>query len=145
MHRQREWDEVVTVALPAVPGGDVHLVVLSRERILVEEARPGLDTAALVAGLRTPVPYRAWAVPRSDGTWGVAARRIDVIELHADPGGEQIELVWDGVERVVRIDGEEVAGSCGELEELGRQRFDTFVVVASRLDGRLWELDVVPL
>jgi hypothetical protein len=145
MHRPREWDEVVTVAAPAPPGGEAHFVVVAPGQILVEDGSLTIDPGVLVAGLRTPPPFRAWAVHRSDGRWGVAVRRIDVVELQADPGGDEIELVWDGVERAVRVDGEHVREGGEELDDIGRRRHATFVVSARRLAGSLWEIAVAPL
>ena len=145
MHRQREWDEVVTVSAPAEAGGEAHLVVLGPGRIVLEDGSLPVDPASLVSGLRTPPPYRAWVVHRRDGRWGVAARAIHVVELLADPGGDEVELVWDGVERVVHVDGMRSAGAVDALDAIGRGRFAAFVVSAHRIDGALWEVDVAPL
>ncbi len=145
MHRHREWDEVVTVSGPAAVGGEAHLVVLERDRVVLEDGSLPFDAASLISGLRTNPPYRAWVVHRHDGAWGVAARRIDVIELDVDPGGDDVELVWDGVERVVHVDGSRAAAAVDQLDAIGRRRFATFVVTAHRLEGALWEVDVAPL
>ncbi len=145
MHRQREWDEVVTISAPAPSGGEAHLVVLAPGRTLVEDGSLSLDPSVLIAALRTPPPFRAWAVHRSDGLWGVAARRIEVVELHADPGGDDVELVWDGIERALRVDGEPASEGGVGLDEIARGRYDTYVVSAHRLEGNLWEVSVTPL
>jgi hypothetical protein len=145
MHRQREWDEVIVVDAPTsgVDAGELHLVVLGDDRILVDG---GTAEAAsvLLARLHTRPPYRAWIVARSDGRVGVAARAIDVVELVDDPGGDELELVWDGTERTLRIDGEPSPIDVPELEQLGR-RHATFAVTAQRLDGTAWEVLVAPL
>jgi hypothetical protein len=146
MHRQREWDEVITVPGPTEPGAEAHLVVLGPGRVVVEEGSSAADSAALVAELRTPPPYRAWVVHSGDGRWGVAARRLHVVQLSTDPGADEIEIVWDGVERVVRLDGvRTVVVVVEELEAIGRRRFPAFVVTAHRIVGDLWEVDVAPL
>jgi hypothetical protein len=145
MHRQREWDEVITVAGPTEPGAEAHLVVLDAGRVVVEERSSAVDPTALVAELRTPPPYRAWVVHGGDGRWGVAARRLHVVELSTDPGADEVELVWDGVERVVRIDGVRTGVAVEELDAIGRRRFPAFVVTAHRIVGDLWEVDVAPL
>jgi hypothetical protein len=42
-------------------------------------------------------------------------------------------------------DGERAFGSIPELERIGREEGDTYVVRASRLDGDLWEVEANPL
>jgi len=76
---------------------------------------------------------------------GIAARRIEVVELDADPGGDDVELVWDGVERALRVGGEPASEGGAELDEIARGRYDTYVVNAQRLEGSLWEVSVTPL
>ena len=92
-----------------------------------------------------PAPYRARAVRRDEGMWVVAVRRIETVELSDDPGGDFVELAWDGVERTVRIDGEPTLAGVPELERLGSARGRAYVVTASRLDGAVWEVSVALL
>jgi len=145
LHRQREWDEVVTVTAPPGAGADATLVVLGPGRIVVEDGSPVDDAAVLAAALRTEPPYRARVIQRGDGRLGIAARRIAVLQLPVDPGGDDVELSFDGVERVVRVDGEPSPADVRALSELGAARFETYVVSAHRLDADLWEVDVAPL
>ena len=50
-----------------------------------------------------------------------------------------------GGERVLTVDGERSFGSVPELERLGQRAGDAYVVRASRLRGRLWEVEANPL
>ena len=62
-----------------------------------------------------------------------------------DPGGDAVELAWDGSERTVRIDGEPTLAGVPELERLGASRHRAYVVTATRLVGSSWEVAVAPL
>ena len=143
LHRPREWDLVVTIEAPEVVGEEQWLVVLSDGRVVVEEG--GGDVTALVPSVALPPPYRAHAVRRDGSLWAVAARRIDTTELSRDPGGDFVELVWDGVERSLRIDGEPTLAGAPDLERLGSARHPAYVVTASRVVGSTWEVTVTAL
>ena len=144
LHRPREWDAVLTVEAPDVPGDEGWFVVLADGRVLVEEEQGG-DVGRLARAVTVPAPFRAHAVRRGPDTWAIAARGIDTVELDADPGGEAVELAWDGVERTVRIDGEPTLAGVPELERLGASRHAAYVVTAARLTGSTWEVAVAPL
>lgn len=145
LHRQRQWDAVVT-ARAEIGGEELSFVGLPDGSLLLEEGGDG-DLSPLAAAVEAQValPYRATAVRRDGDVWAVAARRIEVVELDDDPGGDRLELAWDGSERTYRVDGEPSFGSARTLERLAEQRFETWAVRASRLDGRLWEVTVAPL
>ncbi len=144
LHRPREWDAVLTVEAPDVPGDEGWFVVLADGRVLVEEEQGG-DVGRLARAVTVPAPFRAHAVRRGPDTWAIAARGIDTVQLDADPGGEAVELAWDGVERTVRIDGEPTLAGVPELERLGASRHAAYVVTATRLTGSTWEVAVAPL
>ncbi len=144
LHRPREWDAVLTVEAPDVLGDEGWFVVLADGRVLVEE-QEGDDVGRLARAVTVPAPFRAHAVRRGPDTWAIAARGIDTLELEVDPGGEAVELAWDGVERTVRIDGEPTLAGVPELERLGASRHAAYVVTAARLTGSTWEVTVAPL
>ena len=48
-------------------------------------------------------------------------------------------------ERALEIDGRPTADSIPALEEAAGGRFDAYVVRATRLDQRLWEVGIDPL
>ena len=143
LHRQREWDAVATVEAEGVTGDERGFVVLADGRVVTEDE--GGDATAIASRVSTRAPYRARAVRRDERTWVVAVRRIETVELQEDPGGDFVELAWDGVERTVRIDGEPTLVGVPELERLGAARGRAYVVTASRLDGAVWELSVALL
>ena len=144
LHRQREWDAVVTVEAADVSGDEGWFVVLGDGRIVVEEERGGA-VSRLARAVDVRPPFRAHAIRRGADTWAVAATRIETVELAEDPGGDAVELAWDGVERSVRIDGEPTLAGVPELERLGASRHATYVVTAGRLIGTSWEVAVTPL
>ena len=143
LHRVRDWDVVTTVDAPAVVGPEARFVVLDGDRTLVEDGPT--DPAPLAAAVTLSPPYRASAVHQQGGLWVVAARGIETVRLDDDPGGMRLELTWDGNERTVRIDGEPTLAGLPELERLGAARHTSYVVTASRLEGRVWEILVAPL
>ncbi len=116
VHRQREWDTVVTVDAE-LPGDAVHFTALPDGTLLVEEDVPDGALTPLAEAVEAAVqpPYRAQGVRRGERVWAVGANRI---EVRAVPGREEDELELVEEERVV----------------LGR-----------RLDGDLFEVEVTPL
>jgi hypothetical protein len=143
LHRQREWDAVVTVETDGVTGDERAFVALEDGRLVAEDDAG--DATAIASRVSMPAPYRARAVRRDEGVWVVGVRRIETVELSDDPGGSFVELAWDGVERTVRIDGEPTLAGAPELERLGSARGRAYVVTASRLDGAVWEVSVALL
>ena len=145
VHRQRQWDAVVT-ARADVGGAELMFVGLPDGSLLLEEGGDGDLTplATAVEGELSP-PYRAIAVRKAVDVWAVAARRIELVELEDDPGGDELELAWDGTDRTYLVDGEPSFGGVRAFERLAEQRFETWAVRASRLDGALWEVTVAPL
>jgi hypothetical protein len=134
---------VATVESPAVAGEEALFVVLDDGRIVVEEG--AADPVRLRTAVSLPPPFRAHAVRRGGGLWVVGARRIETVALADDPGGDAVELAWDGAERTVRIDGEPTLAGVPELERLGASRHRAYVVTATRLVGSVWDVAVAPL
>lgn len=143
LHRQREWDAVVTVTAAGMAGTEVWFVALPDGKVVKEEG--DADPEILSRPVTLTPPYRAHGVQREGGLWVVGATRIEIVELDDDPGGEAVELSWDGVERTVRIDGRPTLSGVTELERLGAARHRTYVVTAARIAGRAWEVMVSPL
>lgn len=143
LHRHREWDLVATVDAPDLAGDEAWFVVLEDGRVIVETATA--DPSELREAVALAPPFRAHAVRRDGGLWVVGARRIETLELTDDPGGDSVELAWDGSERTVRIDGEPTLAGVPELERLGASRHRAYVVTATRLVASDWEVAVAPL
>lgn len=143
LHRQREWDAVATLELPEAVGDETWFVVLENGLVVAEAGNA--DPAPFRSATALDPPFRAHAVRRDGATWAVAARGIETLELADDPGGDEIEIAWDGSERSVRIDGEPTLSGVTALERLGAERHRTYVVRAARVSGSTWEVAVSPL
>ena len=143
IHRQREWDAVVTVLAPDLTGDELWFATLEDGRVAVVDGAG--DAAALARSLDRQGPYRAHAVRRDERVWAVAVRGIETAVLERDPGGEFVELAWDGAERSVRIDDEPTLAGVPELERLAAERHAAYVVTAARLVDDVWEIRVTPL
>jgi hypothetical protein len=144
--RQREWDALATVAAPDLPGDLVQFDVLPDKTLLVENEAGDEPLAPLADAIERDLapPYRARAVRQSSELWAVAARSIDVLRLPGRPG-DSLELSVRGGERDLRFDGAREFGTVPELEALGAERHEDFVVRAERLDDDWWEVRVDPL
>jgi len=144
--RPREWDAVATVEAPGLVGERIAFVALPDGTLIVEEGPDGdlEPLAAAVEGTVSP-PYRAEAVPRDDRHWGVAANRIEVLELPEVAEGDEVTLtVRDGEQELV-IDGVETEGTVPSLEAYAAVRYTSFTASARRIDEDLWEIRVYAL
>lgn len=147
LHRPRTWDEVVVVRAPRLTGDAVVLVALADGSVHVESggpAQPG-DLAPLLSAVDLRRPCRIEAHRRDGDSWAVGAARIRVVQLPPDQAGEEIEVVWDGAERSVRVDDRPILAGVPELERLASHRFAAWVVRARRLRDTFWEVESAPL
>jgi hypothetical protein len=143
LHRQREWDDVVTVEGSA-DGDEIAFVVLD-ESVLVESDGELPDSFTDAFEGRLEPPYRVVGIRQDEGVWALGARRIETIEL---PGvdGDELDLGAGDEEATLLVDGARVFGSVPALEALARSRgLQRFAVHAERLDGDLWEVAVAAL
>ncbi|MBM3677272.1 MAG: hypothetical protein FJW96_05220 [Actinobacteria bacterium] len=135
----------MTAVAPGVEGDEAAAVVLANGDVVIEHGDPGDRLGSLLEAVRLDPPYRA-SLRRLDGdTWAVGANRIDVVHLADDPGGEQIDAVWDGAELTVRVDG---TPRLVRLPELGRDRRfggGPWAATLIRLQGSAWEAEIHPL
>jgi hypothetical protein len=144
--RERRWDAVVTAELPGVPGAEVAFSTLPDGSLVgAQDAGAELEALAEVVEQEVEPPYRAHAVCRSHGLWAVAAVATEVVEIRHDVAGDEIELIVRDDERSVFVDGERIFGSVPALERHARGRYESYVARAERLDGDLWEVEVLPL
>jgi hypothetical protein len=139
--RERQFDAVATLDAPDAKGDAARFVGLEDGSLLIEEGDGDLTALADAIEQDIARPYRASAVRRSETTWAVAAHRLRVIQL-PEPGGDQIELVLNGDEKTLVVDGNRSFGTLPELEALAD---GDAVIRASRLDETLWEVRVDPL
>ena len=145
--RPRRWDAVVSVEAAGLLGDELRFVAVPDRAPILEACERDNDLHLLAAAVaRTlPPPYRAEVVRRGERTWAVAANAIEVVRIEADPGGDSVELVVNGEDRTVRVDGAPAFGSLALFARLGSDRYDAYVLHARRLAGDLWELETSPL
>ena len=139
--RERRYDAVATTDAPDAQGDTATFVGLADGSLLVEDGEGDLAPLADAIEQEVTRPYRATAVRRGGAQWAVAAQRLRVVEL-PEPGGDEVELVRNGDERVLVVDGERSFGTFPELERLTD---GDSVIRAARLDGTLWEVRIDPL
>jgi hypothetical protein len=144
VHRAREWDAVVTVEAEDVPGDRIRFVALPDESLLLEEGEEVDPLADALDGVLPP-PYRAEAIRRGEAQWVVGLRRISVVELREDPGGDELTVTSRNGERTLLVDGVSTFGSIRELEELGAAKGESYVVEAQRLADNTWEVRATAL
>jgi hypothetical protein len=147
IHRFREWDALVRVEGVELETDEVGFVALADGTLVVpDDVDEGeLMPFAEAVEAELPPPFRAQAVHGGGGAWTVAAEAIELAELGREVEGEQIELTVREGERSLIVDGALAFGSIPSLERLGEARGDDFVVRASRVDGDLWDVRVLPL
>jgi hypothetical protein len=141
MARPAVWDLVTTVNVPGIAGDAVAFATLPAGELIVDTESGDGDLSPLADAVEAQLqpPYRVRG-RRDDGdVWSIAARTIDVVELHFE-GGDEIELVESGGQAELRVDGEPWSEEIPELERAGETLGTDFVVQADRLDGDLWEI-----
>jgi hypothetical protein len=146
IHRFREWDALVRVTGVELDVDEVRFVALD-DGTLVVDGDEDLDLAPLAEAIEQELqlPYRAHAVRADDDAWTAAAEAIELVELPRELEGEQLELTVRQGERLLIVDGAPAFGDTSELDQLGAERGDDYVVQASRVDGDLWDVRVLPL
>ncbi len=144
--RPRRWDAVVTIDAPEVRGDEIEFSALP-DGSLVVDADDDRAVEALAAAVEAELapPYRAHGVRRSRALWVVGAVVTEVLELGETINGDEIELVVRDGERNISVDGERIFGSVPTLELHAQARHDSYVARAERLDGTLWEVEILPL
>jgi hypothetical protein len=145
--RHRQWDAVATAEAPALSGDELVFSTLPDGSLLVDDAVQDGALSPLADALEQSIepPYRAVAV-RTEGTlWGVAANRIDVVEVLEDVAGDTVSLAVQDGERTLLVDDQPAWESIPTLEAFGAAVHQDFVLHAERLDGNLWSVKVNPL
>jgi hypothetical protein len=137
----------VTTARSDAPGEEAVFVLLDDGRLLpLHGAREAMDPAARALEGELDTPYRALAVRREGDTWAVGAVAIEVAELPADTEGEELMLtVTQEGERALEVDGRPTLEGIEAVERAAGERYDAYVLRATRLDERLWEIGIDPL
>jgi hypothetical protein len=145
--RPREWDAVATAEAPELEGNELEFTVLPDGTLLVDDTVPegALTPLADVVEQSLPPPYRAVAVRRDGTLWGVAANRIEVVEVPEDVPGDLVSLAVQDGDRTLLVDDQPAWESIPTFEAYGAGAHQDFVLHAERLDGALWAVKVSPL
>jgi hypothetical protein len=143
--RPRRWDAVASAEAPGLAGDEVHFVALPNRDLVVDEDEPPDTLGPLADAIEQTIepPYRAEAVRRDADVWAVAGRRVEVASFEAE--GDLLELVVSEAGHSLSVDGEPSFGSVPQLERIGRDQGESYVLRARRLDGDLWEIEASPL
>ena len=140
-------------ALAATDVAELEFTVLADGAVRGEVADE--VAAALVEQLDLEPPYALRAVRQGRTEWAVAGRALKsepvVLTLPVPIAALEVVVAPNG-ERSVLVDGEEATSvdpaweeAVQELERLGRERFQSFVAHADRVEEGRWELTVDPL
>jgi hypothetical protein len=145
--RNREWDAVASAEAPELPGDQVDFVALADGTLFTDDDLPEGSLAPLADALdsRLEAPYHALGRRQDGDVWGVAAMRVNVVEVPEDVPGDKVDLAVNDGERTVLVDDVESKANLPSLEQFAAQQFGSFVLRASRLDDTLWEVTVLPL
>ncbi len=128
-------------------GDEAVFVLLDEGRLIpLHGAREVMEAAAGALEGELDTPYRALAVRREGDAWAVGAVAIEVAELPADTEGDELLLtVTEEGERALEVDGRPTLEGIEPIERAGGGRYDAYVLHATRLDERLWEIGIDPL
>jgi hypothetical protein len=145
--RDREWDAVASAEAPDLPGDSLQFIALADGTLVVDEDLPDGALTPLADALEDQIsaPYHAYALRQEEDVWSVAARRTQIVELEDDVPGDEVDMVVNDGSRRVAVDGVESDVAVPGLEAFAAQQFGSFVLHASRLDDKLWEVTVLPL
>ena len=147
MARPGEYDAFLEVHAPEIAGDTAEFATLPEGDVIVDAEQGDADLSPLADAVekQLPPPYRVVARRGEGGNWTVAARGIDVLELHFT-GGDQIELASIDGTIDLKVDGEPWTSPIPELERAGEAADgEDYVVQAERLDGDFWEVRASPL
>jgi hypothetical protein len=121
-------------------------VLTSDELVVLEGSHEAARCAAEALADQLDPPFRAVAHRREGSAWAVGAVAIEVVELPADTEGEELMLtVTETGERALEVDGRTALSGIDALERVAGGRFDAYVLRATRIRERVWEIGVDPL
>jgi hypothetical protein len=145
--RAREWDAIATAEAPELPGDTIDFVVLEDGTLFVDLDLPEDALTPIAEALESSIdpPYRALARRREADVWSATAMRVDIVAVPQEIPGDEVVIAAHEGEAKLLIDDEEYEGEIPALETFGQERFESFVLTASRLDLQLWEVTVNPL
>ena len=145
--KPRQWDAVGTAEAPGLPGDTLEFTALPDSILLVDDELPEDALSPLAEAVEQSIapPYRARAVRSEGDLWAVAANVIQVVELAEEISGDIVSLAVQDGERTLTVDERPGWESVPALEKIGAAVHPDFVLIAERLDGNLWAVEVNPL
>jgi hypothetical protein len=137
----------VATARTDAEGEEAVFVLLDDGRLIpLHGSQEAMETSARALEGELDTPYRALAVRREGDAWAVGAVGIEVAELPADTEGDELMLtVTEEGERALEVDGRPTLEGIESIERAAGERYDAYVLRATRLDGCLWEIGIDPL
>jgi len=142
--RPRRWDAVATTEVSGLEGDELEFTALPDGTLLVDADIPEGALAPLAEAIEQSLaaPYQARAVRGEGDVWGVAANRIDVVEVPEAIEGDTVSLAVQAGERTLLIDDRPGWNDVPTLESYALERHRDFVLHAERLDGNLWSVRI---
>jgi hypothetical protein len=137
----------VATARTDAEGEEAVFVLLDDGRLIpLHGSQEAMETSARALEGELDTPYRALAVRREGDAWAVGAVGIEVADLLADTEGDELMLtVTEEGERALEVDGRPTLEGIESIERAAGERYDAYVLRATRLDGCLWEIGIDPL
>jgi hypothetical protein len=137
----------VATARTDAEGEEAVFVLLDDGRLIpLHGPQEAMETSARALEGELDTPYRALAVRREGDAWAVGAVGIEVAELPADTEGDELMLtVTEEGLRALEVDGRPTLEGIESIERAAGERYDAYVLRATRLDGCLWEIGIDPL
>ena len=156
--RAREWDTTAVLELPSLAGVEIATfeATVFPDRLVTESKLTEEVIESVRAEIERSVepPYIIRAVRQDETTWTIGARAISSTLISLQVSASSLEVACPpGEDRSVFVDGEfrsepfeaEIENAVRELERLGRDRFESFVARADKVEAARWELTIDPL
>lgn len=155
-----EFDATAIVEIPELEASDLQELDF---RVLTDGTVVGSVPAealrSIVAELELEPPATVRAVRQSAREWAAGAQAVDATLVGLPAGLDALMLAVavppevDLGETTYDVDGEVLSAlpegplgdALGQIERLGRERFEAFVARADKVDDGRWELTVDPL
>jgi hypothetical protein len=147
IQRVSEWEAMASAEAPELPGDELSFTGLRDGTLFVDLDLSDEALEPLIEAIEPLIeaPYRAFARREEGDLWAVAAMRVDIVEVHENIPGDELDLAFQEGEPALIVDGQESGQRIATLEAFAAARFRKYVLHASRLDDLLWEVTVFPL
>jgi hypothetical protein len=142
-----DWEAHTTASAPDLTGDAYEFAIEPDGALIVpDDCDENLSPLADAAETVVPRPCRVAAARQEGDSWSISVRRIQVAEL-ALATGDTIEISNVAGERNAKIDGAPAPYDVdlSALDRIGAAEGPDYVIQATRLDDRLWEVVASPL